>query len=184
MEDINIIDLYFKRDENAIIHTQQKYKKLCFGIAHNVLGNMQESEECVNDTLLGVWNAIPPSRPNNLKAFICRIARNTALMRLKYNKAQKRSPDFAVSLSELEEIIPDERLNPEYSNEDIGRLISVFLNTLKPEVRNVFLRKYWFFDSVNDIMLRYGFSESKVKNILYHTRNKLRDYLKEEGIEL
>lgn len=184
MDDANIIDLYFKKDETAITHTEQKYKRLCFSIANNVLGNTQDSEECVNDALLGVWNAIPPARPNNFKAFICKIARNTALMRLKHNRAQKRSPEFTVSLSELEDIIPDERLNPGYSSEDIGKLISSFLYTLKPDARNVFLRKYWFFDSVNDIMSRYGFSESKVKNMLYHTRNKLRDYLKKEGVEL
>lgn len=184
MEDVNIIDLYLKRDETAIAQTEQKYKRLCFNIVYNILGNMEDSEDYVNDILLGIWNAIPPAKPKNFKAFICKVSRNVALTRLKYNRAQKRSSEYIVSLSELEEILPDERLNPEYSNEDIGKSISIFLHTLKPDVCNVFLRKYWFFDSINEIMSRYGYSESKVKNMLYHTRNKLRDYLKEEGIEL
>lgn len=138
----------------------------------------------MNDTLLGVWNAIPPAKPKNFMAFICKISRNMALTRLKHNKAQKRSSEYTVSLSELEEILPDDRLNFEYSNEEIGKKISKFLRKLKPNARNVFLRRYWFFDSINDIMSRYGYSESKVKNMLYHTRNKLRDYLIKEGIEL
>ena len=167
VDDEQIIALYFARDEAAITETDNKYGKLCYGIAHHILLNDEHTEECVNDAYLAVWNTIPPTHPNNFTAFICKIIRNLALKRLEYENAEKRRSNFCCSLSDLEEIIPDERIRPE-----IG------------EARNVFIRKYWFFDSVSDIARRYHFSESKVKSMLYHTRNKLRDYLRKEGIEL
>lgn len=184
LEDSAITELFYNRDENAIAHAERKYKKLCMRIAVNILTNEEDSEECVNDTLLGVWNSIPPAKPDNLRAFICRIARNTALNRLRFNNAEKRSSDRTVSLSELEEIIPDEKIRPDISDDEIGRLISLFLEGQKPQSRKVFVRKYWFFDSVEDIAKQYSFSESKVKNILYRMRNKLREYLEKEGVEI
>ncbi len=184
IDDSVITELFYKRDENAIAHTEQKYKKLCMKIALNILTNEEDSEECVNDTLLGVWNSIPPARPDSLRAYICRIARNTALKRLRFNNAEKRSLDKAVSLSEIEEIIPDDKLRPDISNEEIGKLISQFLETQKPQSRMVFVKKYWFFESIEDISKQFSFSESKVKNILYRMRNKLRDYLEKEGVEI
>ncbi len=183
-EDSRIVELFLARDETALTHTQQKYKPLCLKIAYNILGNHEDSEECVNDALFGVWNSIPPNRPTNLKAFICKIARNISLTRLKFKLRQKRNPDFECSLDELAEILPDESISADCSDEDIGAVIDKFLDTLNESTRGVFLRKYWFFDSVAEIAERYGFSESKVNNILYRTRNKLREYLKKEGIYL
>lgn len=182
MDDLRIIELYFERNENAITQTGLKYGGLCRSIIKNILGNSEDTEECVNDTLFGVWNAIPPARPENFKAFLCKIARNLALKRLDFNLAAKRSPDCIMSLSELENAIPDSSLRPDIKNEDIGGIINRFLQTQKPDARNTFIRKYWFFDSVSEIAARYNFTESKVKNLLYHTRNKLRDYLAKEGI--
>lgn len=184
MDDLMIIELYFARNEQAIHETDIKYGKLCFRVANNVLGNVEDSKECVNDTYLSVWNAIPPTRPNNFVAFICKIVRNLSLRRLDFNLAKKRNPDVKVSFSELEEILPDNRINPGTGDEEVGRLISNFLRKEKADSRNVFIRKYYFFDSVSDIAGRYSFTESKVKNMLYHTRNKLREYLKKEGIEI
>ncbi len=184
LDDSAITELFWGRDETAIAHAEHKYKKLCMGIAVNILANTEDSEECVNDTLLSVWNSIPPARPNNFRAFICKIARNTALKRLRFNNAEKRSLDKAVSLSEIEEIIPDEKIRPDISNEEIGKLISQFLEKQKPETRKVFVRKYWFFDSIENIARDYSFSESKVKNILFRMRNKLREYLEKEGVEI
>ncbi len=183
-EDSRIVELFLERDQNAIAHTERKYKPLCFRIAFNILGSREDSDECVNDALLGAWNSIPPNRPQNLKAFICKIARNISLTRLKHNTRQKRNTDLECSLDELAEILPDERLSPDSSDEDIGAAIDAFLDTLDKTTREVFLRKYWFFDKVSDITERFGFSESKINNILYRTRNKLRDYLKKEGIYL
>lgn len=184
MQDLEIIELYFARNENAIKETDNKYGKLCFDVAVNILGNAEDSEECVSDTYLGAWNKIPPTRPSNFKAFICKITRNLSLKRLEYNLAQKRSTDVLVSFSELEEIIPDDRFRTDMKDEEIGQLISCFLRTETRDVRNVFIRRYWFFDSVADIAVRYSFSESKVKSMLYHSRNRLKKYLKKEGIEI
>jgi len=184
MDDQQIIDLYFDRNEQAITETDVKYGKLCHSIAYNILSNREDTEECVNDTYIGVWNAIPPTRPNNFMAFVCRIARNLSLKRLEFLKREKRSADVILSLDELSAVLPDERYAPDVSDEDVGRLISQFLRTQKEDVRNVFIRKYYFFDSVKEIAERYSFTESKVKNMLFYTRNKLKDYLIKEGVEI
>ena len=184
MDDQQIIDLYFDRNEQAITETDVKYGKLCHSIAYNILSNREDTEECVNDTYIGVWNAIPPTRPDNFMAFVCRIARNLSLKRLEFLKREKRSADVILSLDELSAVLPDERYAPDVSDEDVGRLISQFLRTQKEDVRNVFIRKYYFFDSVKEIAERYSFTESKVKNMLFYTRNKLKDYLIKEGVEI
>lgn len=126
----------------------------------------------------------PPTRPNNFMAFLCRIARNLSLKRLEFMKREKRSQAVLISLEELEAVLPDDRYAPDVSDEDIGRLISTFLRNQKADVRNVFIRKYYFFDSIGDIAKRYSFTESKVKNMLFCTRNKLREYLIKEGVEI
>lgn len=184
MDDMKIIELFFERSEQAIRETDRKYGKLCRSIAYNILNNHEDSEECVNDTYLGVWNTVPPARPDNLMYFVCKIARNLALKRLAFMKRAKRSAEVLLVLDELADILPDERYAPGVSDENAGELISKFLSSQKEEVRNVFIRKYYFFDSVKDIAKRCSFSESKVKNMLFYTRNKLKDYLIKEGIEI
>ena len=184
MNDLSIIELYFARDEEAIKQTDIKYGKLCHRVAYNILNNNEDSEECVNDTYIGVWNAIPPTRPNNFMAFVCKITRNLSLKRLEAMSRQKRSQATIVSLDELAEILPDESIADGVSDEDIGKLISDFLRNEKSEIRDVFIRKYYFFDSIGDIARRYDFTESKVKNMLHHTRTKLKDFLIKEGIEI
>ena len=184
MNDINIIELYFARDEQAIKQTDIKYGRLCHSIAYNILKNDEDSKECVNDTYIGLWNAIPPAKPDNFKAFICKIARNLSLKRLESMSRQKRANSTLISIDELAEILPDESIADNKSDEDIAKLISCFLKTQKEDVRKIFIRKYYFFDSVSDIALRYSFSESKVKSILHRTRAKLKDYLIKEGVKL
>ena len=183
MDDLMIIELYFARNEQAITETDRKYGKLCFCMANNFLSNNEDSEECVNDTYWGVWNRIPPTRPNNFRAFLCKIVRNLSMKKLEFNLALKRTRNVTVSFSELEEILPDTRTAPEWEYEDLGKIISAFLRAEKEDVRNVFIRKYYFFDSIGDIAGRYAFTESKVKSMLYHSRSRLREYLKKEGIE-
>ena len=184
MDDLRIIELYFERDEQAIKETDSKYGKLCHSIAYNILNNREDSEECVNDTYVGVWNAIPPTRPNNFMAFICKIVRNLSLKRLEFTKREKRSADIIISFEELAAVLPDERYAPNISDEDIGKIISEFLRNQKEDAKNVFIRKYYFFDSISEIAKRYSFTESKVKNMLFYTRNKLKDYLIKEGVEI
>ena len=184
MDDLSIIELYFARDEQAIKETDKKYGKLCYRIAYNILNNNEDSEECVNDTYIGVWNAIPPTRPKSLMAFLCKITRNISLKRVEAMARQKRSQATVVSLDELAEILPDESIEENISNDNLTELISDFLRKEKADVRNVFIRKYYFFDSVGDIAKRYGFTEDKVKSMLYHTRKKLKDHFIKEGVKL
>ena len=184
MEDTKIIELFFSRSEEAITETASKYGKLCFSISGNILGNNEDSEECVNDTYLALWNCIPPQRPSNLMAFISKIVRNLSLKKLDYNLDKKRDSSITHSLSELEEILPDKAISNKFSDEEIGRILSNFLKNEKADSRNVFIRKYWYFDSVEDISKRYKFSESKVKSMLFHTRNRLKKYLIKEGVRI
>ncbi len=184
MEDSKIIDLYFDRNEEAIVQTQLKYGRLCRSVADNILNNKEDSEECENDTYLTLWNSIPPEKPNNFKAFLIRIARNLSLKRLEYNTADKRNPRLAISWEELEDCIPDHRLAQEIEDRELGELLSKFLHREKEHIRNVFIRRYYFGDDILDIADRYGFSESKVKSILFAVRNKLKSYLTEEGVYL
>lgn len=184
MDDRSIIALYFARDEQAIRETAEKYGKLCHGIARNVLGNDQDAEECVNDTYVGLWNAIPPAQPENLSAFVCRVVRNLSLKRLASLSRQKRDRAVTVSLSELEQILPDEQLAKDCGEQRLAELISIFLKGEKEQARLVFIRKYYFFDSVADIAQRYHFSQSKVKSLLYHTRSRLREFLIKENVTI
>ncbi len=184
MDDLMIINLYFERNEQAINETDAKYGKLCLGIANNILSDNEDAEECVNDTYLSIWNKIPPTRPNNFRSFICKIVRNLSLKKLDYNLASKRNRNLTISFSELEDILQDNNIDEKLEYEVLGRIISNFLWQEKEASRNVFIRKYYFFDSVTDIAKRYSFSESKVKSMLYHSRNRLKECLKKEGIEV
>ena len=184
MDDRKIIELFQKRDEEAIRQTELKYGKLSRGIAAHILSNREDAEECVNDALLGLWNAIPPAEPEHFPAFFSKITRNLALKKYAFLNREKRSREITVSLSELEEIIPDERVSADFSGEALGKLISGFLRGEKEDARNVFIRKYFYFDSVKEIAGKYRFTESKVKNMLFHTRNRLREYLRREGVEI
>lgn len=184
MNDLTIIDLYFARDEQAIVETDIKYGKLCFRVANNILFNNEDSEECVNDTYLSLWNTIPPTRPNNFTAFICKIVRNLSMKKLDFNLALKRSKNLTISFSELDNILLDYRTAPDREYEKLGEIITNFLQEEKEDARYVFIRKYYFFDSISDIAERCSFTESKVKNMLYHSRNRLREQLKKGGIQL
>jgi RNA polymerase sigma-70 factor (ECF subfamily) len=184
MDDLHIIELYFARDEQAVRETDRKYGKLCFRVAKNLLFNNEDSEECVNDTYLTLWNKIPPTRPINFMAYICKITRNLSLKKLEVSSAMKRSATAIISLSEIEATLPDHSIANGVNDEELGKLISSFLWNEKELDRNVFLRKYWFFDSISDIAERYSLSENNVKSMLFRTRNRLREFLRKEGIEV
>lgn len=182
MTDLQIIDLYFARSETAIHETNVKYGRLCTGVAANVLHDHSDVEECVNDTWLTAWNTIPPTRPNKFSAFLCAITRRLSLKRLEYNTAARRKNSLQVSFMELENALPDHRFSPDTGEEELGEMISRFLLTEREEARMAFLRRYWFFDSVEEIAHRFGWSQSKVKSMLMRTREKLRKYLEQEGV--
>lgn len=183
MDDSAIIDLYWARSEQAISETEKKYGKLFHHIANNVLRNQSDAEECVNDTYFGAWNAIPPARPLYLLAYLGRITRNLALKKYYHIHAAKRNPIVTVSFDELEECLSDGHSNDLlWSDDQLSNCINRFLDELGSDSRKVFIRRYWYFDSVKDIMRRYQMSKSKVESMLFRTRQKLRAWIKEEGL--
>ena len=184
MEDLQIINLFFDRNEQAIKETDAKYGRLCFSVANKILENDEDSEECVNDTYLRAWNEIPPTRPNHFSAFLCKITRILSLKKLEFSNAMKRTSFLVVSFEELEGVLQDKHIAPETEAAELGSLISDFLRGEKAEARNVFLRKYLFFDTVEEIAERFGMNENTVKSMLFRTRNRLREYLRKEGIEV
>ncbi len=184
MDDRQIVELFFARSEEAIRETDAKYGRLCYRIAQNILGRDADAEECVNDAYLCLWNAIPPQKPDDLAAYVSKIVRNVSLKRLRFNSAMKRNIQAEVSLNELESILPDSMVESEVDDRQLGKLISAFLWRESESSRNVFIRKYFFFDSIHEIAERYSYSESKVKSMLFHTRRRLQNYLLKEGYEL
>ena len=181
LEDEKIVGLYFARDELAITETQKKYGTLLFGIAKRILGADIDAEECLNDALLGTWNSIPPAEPDNLRAYVCKIVRNLSVKRLNYNLAEKRSVNSEVSLDELEAVLPDGAALEELERIDLSIILDSFLRTLSPETRAVFVRRYFFFDSISDIAADLGLSKGSVKTSLWRTRSKFKEYLQEKG---
>ena len=186
MDDHEIVDLYWQRDEHAIEATAAKYESYCMKISQNILSDRADSEENVNDTYLHAWQAMPPQRPAILSAFLGKIARNLALNRYKARSAQKRQGDaFALSLDELDDCAPAlSSPDDEAMAAELGRSISAFLRTLPEETRNIFLRRYWYCDATADIAARYSLTESKVRVTLHRTRGKLAAYLQEGGTAL
>lgn len=183
MEDNTIIELYWARSELAIRETELKYGRLFHQIANNILHNPADAEECVNDVYLGAWNAIPPARPRILTAFLCRIARNLALKKYQQIHAARRNPAVAVSYEELEECLADGGSDDQnIADDQLADCINRFLDTLDGVSRQVFVRRYWYFDSVKEIMRRFRMSKSKVESMLFRTRKKLRTWIEEEGL--
>lgn len=185
LDDKQIIDLYWDRNEEAIEKTSQKYGRLCRHIANNILRNYEDCEECVNDTYLAVWNAIPKQRPNRFSVFVSKITRNLALKKHEYMTAAKRNPSAVASLDELGDCVSGAfSVETEMENKRIETAIDSFLWKQDAEKRDIFIRRYWYFDSIQIISKHTGFSPSKVKSILYAMRIKLRKYLESEGIEV
>lgn len=185
MKDEDIIKLYFERSERAIKETELKYGRLCTYVIKNILKDSSDVDECVNDTYLGAWNSIPPSRPDVLSAYLSKIARNLALKKYEYLSAHKRNPEVLLSLSELEDCITDFASSEiRYSDTELSDFINRFLRSQKQENRMIFIRRYWYHDSIKEICKRYGLSKAKVESILFRTRKRLKAALEEEGYEV
>ena len=182
MQDHEIVNALFERDESVLGVISERFGKLCLKIALNVLGNAEEAEECVNDAYLHIWDSIPPSRPDNLRAFICKITRNLAVNRLKFNTAKKRSSGSVISLTELENTVGEISDITDYNA--LGELIDKFLRSEKSEAQLIFMRRYFFLDSVTEIAKMYNYSESKVKSVLFRTRKRLEKFLVKEGFDI
>ena len=182
MNDREIISLFFQRSEEAITELSRKYGDLCFQIASNILNDPQDAEECVNDVWLGAWNSIPPRSPDPLRAYICRIVRNLSLKKLRANSARKRDSRFEVSLSELEACIPDNSLDEQLSANELTAQINAFLSALPRDDRVMFVKRYWFSESLSEIADAFHITENNVSVRLSRIRGKLHKHLKEVSL--
>jgi len=186
LDDAMIIDLYLTRNELAIDKTAEKYGNYCFVISNNILKNTYDAQECVNDTYLRAWNHIPPEIPKNLRAFLGRIARNLSLDRYKFNRTKKREGnEFEILLSELEDCLC---LNIGIERElDSNLVISIINKWLFAQIednRIMFIRRYWYAQSIKELANYFQLSESKVKSTLFRMRKNLKNHLRKEGVKL
>jgi RNA polymerase sigma-70 factor (ECF subfamily) len=182
LNDASIIELLWERDEQAVSEMKKSYEKLCFHVAGGILSQQEDREECVNTAYMDVWRSIPPNRPASLKNYLCRLVKNAALNILKYNNADKRCPEMAVSLDELSECIPaGKSIEDSIAAEQLGAAISSFLRTQPEKHRKVFVRRYWYSESIEEIARFYGMNEKTVATYLFRIRKKLKEYLQKEG---
>lgn len=183
MEDENILDLYFARNEQAVVETDRKYGGYCFSLANSILNDRQDAEETVSDTYLKVWDTIPPKRPNVLKLFLAKITRNLAFSRWRKYTAEKRGGgEMELVLEELAGCLAapgsvEDRMN----GQELARTIRAFLNTLPVREQDIFLRRYFFVEESETIARRYGMKPATVLRTLSRTRQKLKHYLTQEG---
>ena len=185
MDDETIIDLFFARDQQAIRELDLKYGKLCRKLSYRLVNSREDAEECVSDAYLGAWNAIPPARPDPLLPYLLKIVRNTSLKAYWKKEAAKRSGHYTAALEEIEGCVAGRNtVEEELSARELARVLEEFLDTLSPENRVIFLRRYWFADSYQDIAARTGLTEKTVSVRLTRTREKLRQYLMEREVLL
>ena len=177
MNDQAIIDLYFARNEQAIAETDKSYGRVCMQVSMNILKSRPDAEECVNDTYLKTWNAIPPTKPHSLCAFVCRITRNLSLNRLRDLRREKRNKELTLSLDELEACIP---AAIEDSNL-LADLLNTFLEGLEETDRVLFVGRYWYAYAIDDLAASMGLTKKAVYMRLYKIRERLRAYLGERG---
>lgn len=184
MEDIQIVDLYFARNEQAIKETAQKYGKYLFSIAYNILSSNRDSEEAVNDTYLGAWNSIPPHSPQRLSTYLGKITRRISLDKWKSLHTRKRGGgEVVLALEELGECIASgETPQQKLEVQELTLQINAFLKALPETEQQVFICRYWYLSSVKTIAKQFDFSESKVKSMLCRTRLKLKAHLEKEGM--
>ncbi len=179
LEDEKIIDLYWERSESAITETDKKYRSRCIYVARSVLNDISDAEECLNDTYLTAWNLMPPERPKFLSSFLFKIVRNLSLNKLRFNNNSKRKKDFSFSTEELEECVDgNSSVEDEFDESEVVNAINEFLESLKKDRRYIFVRRYWYLDSIADIAGHCSMTEDNVMKILSRTRMQLKEYLK------
>lgn len=184
MEDSQIVNLYFERDEQAIQETDSKYGSYCYSIAYNILTNQEDAEESVSDTYMAAWKAMPPRRPAILATFLGKITRHLSIDRWRSRSRYKRGGgEIIVALEELEECASDSgSVEKAFERKQFASVLNRFLDSLPEIERRIFLCRYWYMDSVSAIATYYGFSVSKVTSMLYRTRGKLRTALERENL--
>ena len=183
MEDAGIIELFWERSERAIVELGEKYGAFCFAVAMNVLSDAEDAEECVNDTWLRAWNAIPPERPRHLRAWLGKITLNLALNRWQKNHASKRYAGLEQVFAELEDCIPsDEDLERQLLASELSRAINSWLGGLRRDERVIFVKRYWYGEAVNELASDCGVSPAKMAKRLYKLRLSLKQALSKEGL--
>lgn len=183
MQDQDIIELYFARNEQAIAESSNKYSYYCTSIALGILQNMQDAEECVNDTWLRAWNSIPPAKPDHLQLYLGGITRHLSLDRFRRQRAAKRGgSELVLALDEIHDVVAsDTDVTAQIAEQEFSEIFNRFLWSLPERDCNIFIRRYYYLDPISLIAKRYGLSVSNVQKILSRTRQKLRDYLEKEG---
>ena len=184
MNDEQITELLFARDESGIAALRESYGRLLKSVAYGVLRSEQDAEECESETLLRAWNSIPPQRPDPLRVYICRIVRNLSLKKLRANSALKRSSRFEVSLSELEDCISAHSLDEQLAAGELSAQINAFLAALRRDDRVMFVRRYWFAQPLSEIADAFGTTENNVSVRLGRIRRKLHTYLERKEVTL
>lgn len=183
MDDKTIIELFFQRSEHAIRELDRKYGKICKKLSYNILNNAQDAEECLNDAYLGAWNTIPPARPDPLLTYLCKIVRNLSLKAYWKKAANKRSGCYTLAMEEVEACIagPD-AVEAEVETKELASIIQAFLDTLSTQNRVIFMRRYWFSESYQDIAALVGLTEKNVSVRLTRIRRKMKEYLAEREV--
>lgn len=185
LQDSEIIALFYERSEQALTELSMKYGAVCRAVAKNILSDPQDAEECVNDAYLGAWNTIPPQSPDPLVTYLCRIVRNLATARYHANTAQKHNSFYDTALDELEDCLASTATAEDtLTARELSDALDRFLDTLDRESRVMFVRRYWYADSLAEIAERFHMSRNRAAVRLSRTRARLRDYLKKEGYEL
>ena len=185
MDDEQIIELFFQRSENAIAELSKKYSTVSMHTACNIVGNREDAEECVNDAYLGVWNAVPPKKPNPLRAFLLRLVRNISINRYTYNSRLKRSNPYAECVEELDfRLAARDNVEEELETAELTRQIEAFLDGLSKTNRLLFVRRYWYVDSYGDLASATGLRENTIRTRLSRMRAELKKYLRERGAVL
>lgn len=182
MEDKKIVELFLQRSEQAVTETQSKYGNYCYSIAYQILANNEDAEESVNDTYIDAWNSIPPHKPAILSTFLGKITRRISIDRWRNRNAKKRGGgEMPLVLEELSECIEgNNSIEQELEQKRLTEVINTFVLGLPGTEQKVFLCRYWYMDSIDSICRQFGFSESKVKSMLYRTREKLKHVLEKE----
>lgn len=184
MNDRQIVSLFFERSEQAITELSKQYGDLFFKVADSILNNAQDAEECVNDAYWAAWNSIPPQKPDPLRTYLCRIVRNLSLKKLRMNSALKRGSRFEVSFSELENCIPDHSFDEHLTAKELAEQINAFLSTLRRDDRVMFIKRYWFSESLAEIGEAFGITEHNASVRLSRIRGKLYKYLKSKEVSI
>lgn len=183
MDDKEIISLYFDRDEKAIEYTEQKYRAYCYAIADRVLKSPEDNEECLNDVWLSAWNTIPPNNPPSLSTYLGRITRNISVNRLRFINRKKRGKELTVYLEELSEALPSKNSVEDVLEEkELRTLLEDFILKLPKVNRSIFICRYFYLDTTQDIAVRFGLTQNQVKLRLFRMRNKLKTFLEKEGV--